>query len=469
MEARLNAEDPDRDFAPSPGRIVRLVLPTGPGIRVDTGVSAGDTIPADFDSMIAKIIAYGADRDQALGRLRRALAQTAVIIEGGTTNKCFLLDLLDQPEVIDASADTGWIDRVRAAGRLISHRYSAVALAAAAIEAYEAEEQVERDRLRSTAFGGRPRVQHTTGRQLDLSLRGVEYRLQVARVSARRFRVAIETAGGTHGADIELDRFDEHTRQITVNGTGYRLLTAVHGPVHLVEVAGATYRISREEASVVRSPAPALVVATPLAAGAEVEAGAPVLVLESMKMETVLRAPFKALVKECLVSVGSHVETSAPLLKLEPVAGDGGTEAGDAPGAGFADLDLPAEPGEMPAAARARRGQEILRSLLLGFDGDLLDQGQILDDYLATRQQASADGHSPVAGELELIEIFADLADLARDRPVREDGDSDGHVHSPHEHFHGYLQCLDVERAGLPEEFKAKLARVLRHYGGDRT
>ena len=97
VEARLNAEDPDRDFAPSPGRIVRLDLPTGPGIRVDTGVSAGDTIPADFDSMIAKIIAYGRDRDQALGRLRRALAQTAVIIEGGTTNKCFLLDLLTSP------------------------------------------------------------------------------------------------------------------------------------------------------------------------------------------------------------------------------------------------------------------------------------------------------------------------------------------------------------------------------------
>ena len=101
VEARLNAEDPDRDFAPSPGRISRLDLPTGPGIRVDTGVSEGDTIPADFDSMIAKIIAYGSDRDQALGRLHRAMAQTGVIIEGGATNKSFVLDLLNQPEVID--------------------------------------------------------------------------------------------------------------------------------------------------------------------------------------------------------------------------------------------------------------------------------------------------------------------------------------------------------------------------------
>jgi acetyl/propionyl-CoA carboxylase alpha subunit/acetyl-CoA carboxylase carboxyltransferase component len=465
VEARLNAEDPDRDFAPSPGRIVRLDLPAGPGIRVDTGVSAGDTIPADFDSMIAKIIAYGRDRDQALGRLRRALAQTAVIIEGGATNKCFLLDLLEAPEVIDASADTGWIDRVRAAGRLISHRHSGVALAAAAIEEYEAEEQAERDRLLSTAFGGRPQVQHKAGRQLELRLRGVCYRIRLARISARRFHAAIEVAGGIRGADIELDRFDSCTSQITVNGVRYRLLTATHGPVHLVEVAGAIHRISREEASVVRAPAPALVVAAPLAAGDEVEAGAPVLVLESMKMETVLRAPFKALVKDCLVSVGSQVEASAPLLRLEPLASDADAEAVDALGTCPADLDLPAEPGEMPAAARARRGQEILRSLLLGFDGDLIDEGRMLDDYLAARRAATAAGHSPVAGELELIEVFADLAELARDRPVSEDGVSDGHVHSPREFFHSYLQCLDVERAGLPEVFKAKLARALRHYG----
>src|SRR3954451_22725535 len=64
IEARLNAEDPDRDFAPAPGRAARLVLPAGPGVRVDTGVSEGDTIPADFDSMIAKIIAFGRTRTE---------------------------------------------------------------------------------------------------------------------------------------------------------------------------------------------------------------------------------------------------------------------------------------------------------------------------------------------------------------------------------------------------------------------
>ncbi|NED65161.1 hypothetical protein G3I15_29960, partial [Streptomyces sp. SID10244] len=68
---------------------------------------------------------------------------------------------------------------------------------------------------------------------------------------------------------------DEHTAQIVLNGVRYRLVTDTHGPIHLVDVDGVTHRVSRDEGGVVRSPAPALVVATPLEVGAEVEAGAP--------------------------------------------------------------------------------------------------------------------------------------------------------------------------------------------------
>ncbi len=464
IEARLNAEDPDRDFAPSPGRIARLDLPAGPGIRVDTGVSEGDTIPADFDSMIAKIIAYGRDRDEALGRLRRAMAQTTVIIEGGATNKSFVLDLLDQPEVIDASADTGWIDRVRGEGRLVSHRHSGVALVAAAIEAYEEEERVERQRLLSTAFGGRPQVQHESGRPLDLKLRGVGYRVRVARVGAHRFRVGIEAGDDSRTADVELERFDRHTGRIVVNGTRYRLLTGTHGSIHLVEVDGVTHRVSLDEGGVVRSPAPALVVATPLAVGAEVEAGAPVLVLESMKMETVLRAPFRARLKECVVSVGSQVETGAPLLRLEPLT-DG--EAEETLATESVELDLPAVLVQLPARERATRGQEDLRSLLLGFDVDPHDERRVLDDYLAARRAATEDGHRPLADEVELVDVFAALAELSRNRPTGSDvgGAGGDHVYSAHEYFHTYLQSLDVERAGLPAAFQASLAKALGHYG----
>ncbi|GAB2862812.1 biotin carboxylase N-terminal domain-containing protein [Actinocorallia aurea] len=459
VEARLNAEDPDRDFAPSPGRIARFDMPVGPGIRVDTGFAEGDVIPADFDSMIAKIIAYGRDREEALGRLRRAMRQTTVVIEGGTTNKSFVLDLLDRPEVIDGSADTGWIDRVRAEGELVAHRHSAVALAAAAIEAYEEEEGAERQRLLSTASGGRPQVQHESGRPLDLKLRGASYRVRVARVGPHRFRVGIEAGEDIRTADVELERFDRHTGRITVNGERYRLLTGTHGPVHLVEVDGVTHRVSRDEGGVVRSPTPALVVATPLAVGAEVEAGAPVLVLESMKMETVLRAPFKARLKECAVTVGSQVESGAPLLRLEPIEDAGAEEAAATESV---ELDLPAAPASVPARESAVRGLEDLRSLLLGFDVDPHDERRVLNGYLAHRGGAAEDGHKILACELALIEVFTDLAELSRNRPT---GEEPGHVHSAREHFHSYLQSLDVERAGLPEAFQASLGKALAHYG----
>ena len=110
IEARLTAEDPERDFAPAPGLIEHLALPAGPGIRVDTGVAPGDVIPPQFDSMIAKVIAWGQDRAEARARLARAIRQTSTVIQGGTTNKAFLLDLLDRPEFVRGEIDTTWLD-----------------------------------------------------------------------------------------------------------------------------------------------------------------------------------------------------------------------------------------------------------------------------------------------------------------------------------------------------------------------
>ena len=177
--------------------------------------------------------------------------------------------------------------------------------------------------------------------------------MSVAQTGPHRFRVGI---GDASTVDVELDRFDEHTGRILVNGRRFRLVTDTHGPIHLVEVDGVTHRVSRDEGGVLRSPAPALVVATPLQVGDEVEAGAPVLVLESMKMETVLRAPFKARLRECLVSVGSQVETGAPLLRLEPIGDDdrrrGRAERGRRPGAA-ARADRPV--GRGPGRPRHRR------------------------------------------------------------------------------------------------------------------
>ncbi|GAA2734319.1 biotin carboxylase N-terminal domain-containing protein [Pedococcus aerophilus] len=466
VEARLNAEDPDRDFAPSPGRIALLNLPSGPGVRVDTGVGEGDSIPADFDSMIAKIIAVGSDRDEALARLRRAMSETTVVIEGGATNKSFILDLLDQPEVIDGSADTGWIDRVRGEGRLVLHRHSGIALVAAGIEAYEDEEEVERTRLLETSRGGRPQVQHRTGRAIDLKLRGTAYKVTVWRIGPHLFRATV--AGGTveQTVDAELDRLDEYTSRLTTGGRTHRLITATHGPVQLVEVDGVTHRVSRDEGGVLRSPAPALVVATPAPVGSEVAAGAPVLVLESMKMETVLPAPFAARVKELLVSTGSQVETGAPMVRLEPL-GDPDAVAEAAP-ENTVDLDLPAT--DLSGAGAQEvidRSRASLCAMLLGYDVDPRDGGGTLRSYLAAREELVAAGHAQIGDEVAVLEVFADFAELSRNRPAGEEDHVENRVHSPREHFHTYLQSLDVERGALPEQFRSKLSQVLRHYGLD--
>ena len=463
VEARLNAEDPDRDFAPAPGLITLLDLPSGPGVRVDTGVGEGDSIPADFDSMIAKIIASGRNREEALARLRRAMAETTVVIEGGSTNKSFVIDLLNAPEVIDGSADTGWIDRVRAEGRLVAQQHSGVALVAAGIEAYEAEERIERTRLIETARGGRPQVQHETGRAIDVKLRGAAYKVTVYRTGPHRFRVVLANGATEHTVIAQMERIDSYKSRLTVGGSTHRLVTATHGPVQLIEVDAVTHRVSLDEGGVLRSPAPALVVATPVKVGDRVAAGAPVLVLESMKMETVLPAPFEARVKELLASTGSQVSTGAPLVRLEPI-GDGTEVAAEA--SASVDLDLPSSDSvasdDAELAARCRRD---LYAMLLGYDLDPSAENNTLDSYLSERAGLVADGESPARAELPMLTASADLWELSRNRPGGEDLHLENRVHSPREYFHTYLQSLDTERGGLPESFLHKLSRVLAHYG----
>ncbi|RJS46821.1 carboxyl transferase domain-containing protein [Nocardioides cavernaquae] len=477
VEARLNAEDPDRDFAPAPGRVSLLKLPSGPGVRVDTGLGEGDVIPADFDSMIAKVIAYGRDRDEALARLRRAMAETTVVIEGGTTNKGFILDLLDQPEVLTgepAWADTAWIDRARGEGRLAPDTHREVALLVAAITAYDEELAVERTRLLETAHGGRPQVQHKVGEPVEVKLRGTTYRLTAVQPAAGRYRVTItagaQPTGESVTADVELEWLDTFHAHLVVGGQSsqhrHRIVSAVHGPVHLVEVDGITHRISRDEGGIVRSPAPALVVATPAAIGDVVAAGAPVLVLESMKMETVIHAPFAARVRDLLVITGSQVETGAPLLRLEPVAvdGDASTAAAVADDDSAA-LFLPTDTAVPTLQQRADRARADLTGLILGYDVPAGDRAGALKEYLAARDELRASGVDVIASDAALVDLFTDVADLHRDRPADDERRTELRVHSSREHFHTYLRSLDPERGGLPEHFRQRLSRVLAHYG----
>ncbi|RMB61349.1 ATP-grasp domain-containing protein [Tessaracoccus antarcticus] len=461
VEARLNAEDPDRDFAPAPGLITRLDLPAGPGIRVDTGVTEGDTIPADFDSMIAKIIAHGRTRSEALGRLRRAMAETTVVIDGGATNKSFILELLRHREVTGPAegqdwADTAWIDRIRADGGLVADRHAGVALVVAAIEAYEESTSFETERLLATARGGRPQTQHGSGLKVDLKLRGAAHTVTTYAIAPGRYRVVVDG----QPTEAEINRLDDVHGRITVGDEHHRIISAMHGPLHLIEVDGVTHRVSRDEGGVMRSPAPALVVATPVAVGDVVEAGATIVVLESMKMETAIHAPFAARVRELLVMTGSQVESMAPLVRLEPL-GDGVEVAAVEATAVY----VPTRHERPDPAGRAHTLVADLSATLMGFDID--PSSTTLPSYLKVREEALAAGADVMADEIQLLRLFADLAELSRNRPFDEQSSTELRVHSDREHFHRYLTTLDAERAGLPTQFVDRLSAALRHYGVD--
>jgi acetyl-CoA carboxylase biotin carboxylase subunit len=110
IECRINAEDPGNGFMPSPGTVSAVQWPSGEGIRVDTHIVAGASIPPFYDSMIAKLIAHGPDRESALARLRTALAETR--IEGIKTNLALQQRILADPQFADGGVDTGFLARM---------------------------------------------------------------------------------------------------------------------------------------------------------------------------------------------------------------------------------------------------------------------------------------------------------------------------------------------------------------------
>jgi acetyl/propionyl-CoA carboxylase alpha subunit len=138
IECRIYAEDPDRRFMPSPGTIVSLRSPSGPGIRDDSGVASGSTVPVFYDSMISKLVGWGADRPEAIARLRRALTEYQVL--GVRTTVPFFRWLLGQPEFEAARFDTTYLDRVLDARTepfaAVSEAEEEIAAMAAALDAY---------------------------------------------------------------------------------------------------------------------------------------------------------------------------------------------------------------------------------------------------------------------------------------------------------------------------------------------
>jgi acetyl-CoA carboxylase biotin carboxylase subunit len=113
IECRVYAEDPAQNFMPSPGLIRRLRVPSGPGIREDSGVYQGWNVPLDYDPLLSKLIAWGADRDQAVARMRRALQEYE--LAGVGHNLGFFRRVFSDPDFIAGRTDTGYVSRLQAA------------------------------------------------------------------------------------------------------------------------------------------------------------------------------------------------------------------------------------------------------------------------------------------------------------------------------------------------------------------
>jgi acetyl/propionyl-CoA carboxylase alpha subunit/acetyl-CoA carboxylase carboxyltransferase component len=436
IEARLNAEDPQRGFTPAPGTIEILTLPVGPGIRVDTGVGEGDVIPPEYDSMIAKVIAHGRDRGEALARLHRALSQLTVVVRGGTTNRAFLLDLLERPEVRAGDIDTSWLDRLTAADGHLPTRLADVGLIVAALDAGDLLLRAEVATFLGWAARGRPQADTTIGRTIELRHGGRSSEVFLRQLGPQRFSVALD------GAEVVVDveRLGRARSRLTIGGHTYGVVSSVQGSEHLVEVDGVAHRYSRDDAGVVRAPAAALVVAVDVAPGDLVDAGARLGVVEAMKMEIGVPSPIAGRVRDVFVARNVQVDAGAPLFRIEPAVehGDSGPEGPtiDLRGLGSAPYD----------------GLSVLQALVLGYDVDVAAAQVALADVVANPDER---------GQLAVVDTFADLAAVA---PERRDPGADDE-RAPREHLHSYLRSLDLEHEGLPAWFGDELARALARFG----
>ncbi len=452
IEVRLNAEDPDSDFAPSPGTFALFRLPTGPGLRVDRGVTEGDRVPPEFDSMVAKLIAHGQDRPETLARLHRALSESTIVLEGGTTNRAFLLDLLSRPEVRSAEVDTGWLERTMAEPAP-PRPHADAALVQAAIDVYESEFARERDRFYETAARLRPEAPHDSSRVIELHHGGQSYKAWVFRLGPREYRLQVD--GQRLDARVEiLGRFE---RRLILGERRYRVISVPLGSRHLVEVDGIAHRFSRADLGIVRASSPAVVVSLAVKPGDEVKAGDALVVLEAMKMETAVVAAFAGRVREVLVAANMQVGPGTALVQLDAAAAEGAVDASriafssGAPGA-------PASPREQALA-----NLEAMRRLVLGFDTDPADIKGLAADYVRLAEDGPGDAQRRRL-EDEILGIFADLASLCRRQTSPEEDEELGPT-SAGEYFLTYLRTLDATTGRLPRRLREGLERALSHYG----
>jgi 3-methylcrotonyl-CoA carboxylase alpha subunit len=315
VEARLYAEDPEKSFLPSTGKLWALQFPEGEGIRIDTGVEAGDTVTPFYDPMIAKVIAHGATRDEALDRLGQALGDT--IVAGPRTNLAFLKKLTEAQGFREGPFDTGFIERNLAALGAEPQPLDAAAVAAAALRLEEerqftgvvqAAERIPGEArspwLDADAFSIMPRP--PLGLPLTVDGERVEAQIEWHEEGARVSLPGHELGEGEH--EILLAQAEPGTYLALHRGR--QTAVALFDPfsVDLDAAAGS--------GGVIKAPMHGKLVAVFVAPGELVTKGQRLAIVEAMKMEHVLTAPRDGTVSEVVGEPGAQVAEGAKVVVL---------------------------------------------------------------------------------------------------------------------------------------------------------
>jgi acetyl-CoA/propionyl-CoA carboxylase biotin carboxyl carrier protein len=289
VEARVYAEDPANGFLPSTGRVIAWRAPTG--ARVDSGVEQGVEVTSHYDPLLAKVTVHAGDRDTALARLDRALAELLVI--GPATNTAYLRALLARPEVRAGELDTGLIERLgdAIAPPAPDPELPGLALAALVGEPESDDPWDARDGWR--ALGPAAAVARLAGPDGDVEARALPGR---ARLEGDLLRA--------DGRAIELHR-DGDAVWLVDGGVPTRWAPARDGAV------------DASHAGSLDAPMPGVVIDVRTEEGASVGAGDTLVVLESMKMELSIVSPADGVVAELGVRVGDRVTQGQPLVAVE--------------------------------------------------------------------------------------------------------------------------------------------------------
>ncbi|KAB2674310.1 acetyl/propionyl/methylcrotonyl-CoA carboxylase subunit alpha [Brucella tritici] len=321
FEARLYAEDPARDFLPATGKLALFAPPEN--ARVDSGVRTGDTITPFYDPMIAKIIAHGATRDEALNRLDAALNKTR--IAGLVTNRQFLSALCNLEAFRTGDVDTGLIAR-ETATLFADKQLSDIAFALAALGALDLLDAPQNGAPQNGAPQGDPwsslhgfRLWGEASRSVLIDHHGERRTVSFTTRGDGHFGFALGTIEiREHKNGLVRFAVDGRVSEASVMHIGHDVTVQVDGRdtiFHHVQSVGAEEDASSE--SRILSPMPGLVRLVSVVEGASVAKGDPLVMMEAMKMELSLTAPRDGKVASVTVVAGDQVNEGILLVELE--------------------------------------------------------------------------------------------------------------------------------------------------------